>query len=90
MLPPDVPTRVEQRNGFTLLRIKGVLPVGFATVALKTGQREIVNRVSATWQNMIHSEWVVLPSFVCVAILAQVLSSLSNLNLKSGGDFARH
>ncbi len=90
MLCPNVHPRVEQRNGLTCLRIERSLPVGFATIAVKTGQSQILKDILAAWQYVIHGKWIILPSLVCMAVLAQIVGALSNLILKSSRNLSRH
>ncbi len=90
MFCPHVLSGVEQRNGLTRLRIERTLPVGFAAITVKASESQILNRIFATRQYVIHRKLVILPSLVCMAVLAQVMCALSDTILKGSRYLARH
>lgn len=84
MLPPLVKARVKQQDILIRDGIESELPVRFATVAVKAGEREIIKLVCAAFgysQQVVNCEANVLPMLVSVAILTQVSGARANLLL---------
>jgi hypothetical protein len=75
---------MKQRDQFGALRIYRLQPIRLPTIAVKTGQRQIVERSSATLRqrhDVIHGKRHVLPLLGRMTILTQGLCTTTHLRL---------
>lgn len=91
MCTPPVSAWIEEGRLLLRVRVNSDESIGFATIAMKTRQRQVIERVPSTlgkWDHMIDSEIHILPLFRGVAILTEISRPPTDLLLKSTRYFA--
>ena len=71
MFRPQHQPRVEKQNLLLSSYVKDTLSVRLPTVAMKASERQVIQSVLASRQDVVNRERDELPILVCVAVLAE-------------------